>query len=77
MCEAYQRRGYPSRILKKHLKSISDMSPEQIKEAVVKPPDNRLLLILEYNPANPNVLGIINDHWHDFESSPILKEVLK
>jgi hypothetical protein len=36
---------------------------------------DRLLLILEYNPANPNVMGFIQNHWDDLQSSSLLAEI--
>jgi hypothetical protein len=36
---------------------------------------NRLLLILEYNPANPDVLSYIKNHWEDLQASSLLSEI--
>jgi hypothetical protein len=76
LCEAYRRRNYPERILRKHRLSMANMNQNDLIQ-VVPPREqlDRLLLILEYNPANPDVLGYINQHWGDLESSSLLSEI--
>jgi hypothetical protein len=36
---------------------------------------DRIILILEYNPANPDILGIINSEWHQLQASPKLSKI--
>jgi hypothetical protein len=36
---------------------------------------DRLLLILEYNPANPDVMSYIKNHWGDLQASTLLSEI--
>jgi hypothetical protein len=76
LCDAYRRRNYPDRILQKHVKAVTPLSQDELLEPKIKEDqDPGLLLILEYNPRNPNVMGFILNHWDDLQSSPLLSEV--
>jgi hypothetical protein len=76
LCEAYRRRNYPARILRKHRLSVANLNQKDLlKVAATKDKLNRLLLILEYNPANPDVMGFINNHWGELQASSLLSEI--
>jgi hypothetical protein len=76
LCEAYRRRNYPDRILRKHRLSVANLKQRDLLTiGAPKEPLDRLLLILEYNPANPDVMGYIMNHWPDLQTSPLTGEI--
>jgi hypothetical protein len=81
MIAHYIRRGYPKRILKKHLTEIQKYSqkelllPKSKSEKGAK--GDRMTLVLDYNPANPDIIGILKKNWNSLEVSPHLGELFK
>jgi hypothetical protein len=76
MIDHYLRRGYPKKIMAKHMKEIRSLKQEDL--LAVKQRDiqkDRPILSLEYNPANPDILGIVNSQWHLLEASPKLSRL--
>jgi hypothetical protein len=74
----YLRRGYPKKILKKHVDEVKKLKQCDLLEPKEKQDSmDRIVLTLEYNPANPDILGIINSEWHQLESSPKLSKLFK
>jgi hypothetical protein len=73
MTKQYIRRGYPAKIMAKHLKVVEKLKQDDLLEVKVKPDpkltSDRIILTLEYNPANPDVLGIIRENWPLIECS--------
>jgi hypothetical protein len=78
MTEHYLRRGYPKRIMKKHVEEVRKLKQDDLLQ--VKDKDEgqtRMTLTLEYNPANPDILGIINDSWDLLECSPKMNKLFE
>jgi hypothetical protein len=71
MINHYARRGYPMKILLKHAKDVISLKQDDLLEVKPRRDDkiDRVILTLEYNPANPDILGIINSEWHLLEAS--------
>jgi hypothetical protein len=79
MIAHYIRRGYPKRILKKHLAEIQKYSQDDLLLPKIKSDEksNRMVLVLDYNPANPDIIGILKNNWKSLEASPNLGELFK
>jgi hypothetical protein len=76
MKQNYIRRNYPVRILMKHINVVKLLKQSDLLQVTVKSKDdNPLILILEYNPANPDLLKILNTHWPQLKASPTLGPV--
>ena len=73
MKQNYIRRNYPARILMKHITDVRLYTQDDLLKKSSKPPGEfDLILILEYNPANPDIMKIINNHWPQLSASPTL-----
>jgi hypothetical protein len=76
MVNHYLRRGYPKRIIMKHVEEVRHLHQDDLLEVKSKDEGlDRLTLTLEYNPANPDILGIINNEWDLLQSSPKLSKL--
>jgi len=66
-CEDYKRRGYPTEVINNALIKARECNRgELIKEKTkIRDEENeRIPLIITFNPANPNMNKIISKHWH-------------
>jgi hypothetical protein len=74
----YLRRGYPKRILMKHVEEVKQLKQEDLLEVKSKDQGiDRMTLTLEYKPANPDILGIVNNEWELLQSSPNLSKLFE
>jgi hypothetical protein len=76
MIDHYLRRGYPKRIMKKHIEEVKLLKQDDLLKVKTKEEGlSRMTLTLEYNPANPDILGIINEQWDLLQSSPKMSKL--
>ena len=76
----YLHRGYPKKILDKHVAEVLQLQQSDLLEPKQKVDGiDRVIVILtlEYDPAKPDIVGIINSEWHQLASSPQLSKLFR
>ena len=60
---AYLRRGYPRKVLEEALYKAAKFSQEELLTPKTKTPEDRLVLALEFNPANMTTFQSAHKYW--------------
>ena len=60
---SYLRRGYPKSKLEEALHKASQFSQDDLLVPKNKQPEDRTVIALEFNPANPNVFQSVRKYW--------------
>jgi len=72
----YLRRGYPEKIIDKHLEKAHQQDRTQLLHHDKPVKDRfRVPFVTTYNPRNPNFKKIILENWHILKGSSICKEI--
>jgi hypothetical protein len=62
----------------KHVEEVKRLNQDDLLEVKSKNQGtDRMTLTLEYNPANPDILGIVNKEWDLLQSSPKLSKLFE
>ena len=70
--------GVPQKVLDIHIAEVRKLKQCDLLEPKEKMKGtDRVILTLEYNPANPDILGIINSEWHQLAASPKLSKLFE
>ena len=69
-------RGYPHDLVMDALKSVNKMEIKPMTESENKKVKEKLILILDHNPRNPDVLGILNKYWPILDRSSSTRKLL-
>jgi hypothetical protein len=72
---AYWKRGYPRDILEKHLMKASMFTQDQLLATIPKEKNTRQVLVTTFNPANPNLMGIVRKYWPILQTSRTLSRL--
>ena len=72
---AYLKRGYPLNILEEHLQKASGFSQDELLEPKTKIQEDKQVVILDYNPGNPDIMQIIHKYWPLISSSRTLGKI--
>ena len=60
---AYLRRGYPRSTLEKALYKASSFTQDDLLVPKIKTPEDRTVIALEFNPANPHIFQSVKKYW--------------
>ena len=60
---AYRKRDYPKHILEEHFHKASLFSQDELLDVKAKEKSYRQVFVTTYNPANPDLMGIIRKCW--------------
>ena len=69
---AYLRRGYPLQILEDHYYKASKFQQSDLLDPKTKEKEDKSVLILDYNPDNPNLGSIVRKYWPILRTSKTL-----
>ena len=73
-----QNRGYPARIVEKHLSEIKFSDREMSLAQKNKTAPKKILpFVTQYHPALPNLKDTLMGKWHLIEKQPQLREIFK
>ena len=73
-----QNRGYPARIVEKHLSEIKFSDREMSLAQQNKTARKKILpFVTQYHPALPNLKGILMGKWHLIDNQPRLRNIFK
>ena len=77
LCIYFSLRGYPSEVVLNSLKRVNMMDRNQVNMTESICDDDKLILIVDYNPRNPKLLNIVQKYWPLLDRSSSTRELLK
>ena len=78
MMRDYQNRGYPHKLVKNQRDTAENMERRStLIPRFFKQKQDRVPLILTYNPVNPPIMGSILKHWEILHTDEEGKEIFK
>ena len=73
-----QNRGYPARIVEKHLSEIKFSGRKMSLAQKVKTAQKKIVpFVKQYHPALPNLKDTLLGKWHLIDNHPLLREIFK
>ena len=72
---AYRKGGYPKHILEEHFHKGSLFNQDELLDIKIKEKSDRQVFVTTYNPANPNLMGIIKNYWPILHTSRTLAKI--
>jgi hypothetical protein len=73
----YMRRGYPKHLVEEHLNKAAQFSQNELLEPKEKKESDKQVLVLTYNPGNPNLMQIIRRFWLILQTNRTLGRLFK
>ena len=71
----YRKRGYPKHILEEHFHKGSLFNQDELLDIKIKEKSDRQVFVTTYNPANPDLMGIIRNYWPILHTSRTLARI--